>query len=197
MPRLIACVASVWRSWCGVTWPMPAVAATGATARSTRWPAMRRPRSMNRCAQDDVLDVLDRLLTDLLARVEKQERQRRLRTIGDLDSAALLLRDISLVVLDRATSDQTVRHEIFARVSLERIEQAIATVGALARPAENAQAPETLLSRYSMVRQFLPLLLVTLAPRATTGGQAVLAREFLHRLERTASAPMHEAPLRI
>jgi hypothetical protein len=59
---------------------------------------------MNRCAQDDVLDVLDRLLTDLLARVDKQERQRRLRTIGDLDAAALLLRDIGLVVLDRATS---------------------------------------------------------------------------------------------
>jgi hypothetical protein len=41
-------------------------------------------------AQDDALDVLDRLLTDLLARVDKQERQRRLRTIGDLDTAALL-----------------------------------------------------------------------------------------------------------
>ena len=105
---------------------------------------------------DDALDVLDRLLTDLLARVDKQERQRRLRTIGDLDTAALLLRDISLVVLDRATSEHTVRHEIFARVSRERIEQAIATVGALARPPENNQAPEALLNRYSMVRQFLP-----------------------------------------
>ena len=46
--------------------------------------------------QDDVLDVLDRLLTDLLARVDRQEQRRRLRTIGDLDIAALLLRDISL-----------------------------------------------------------------------------------------------------
>jgi hypothetical protein len=109
-------------------------------------------------AQDDALDVLDRLLTDLLARVDKQERQRRLRTIGDLDAAALLLRDIGLVVLDRATSDHTVRNEIFARWPIERIEQAVATVGALARPPENNLAPETLLSRYSMVRQFLPLL---------------------------------------
>jgi hypothetical protein len=31
-----------------------------------------------------VLDVLDRLLTDLLARVDRQEQHRRLRTIGDL-----------------------------------------------------------------------------------------------------------------
>jgi hypothetical protein len=48
-------------------------------------------------AQDDVLDVLDMLLTDfLLARVESQERRRRLRTIGDLDVAALLLRNVGL-----------------------------------------------------------------------------------------------------
>src|SRR6266568_7644430 len=48
------------------------------------------------------------------------------------------------------------------------------------------------------IRQFLPLLLETITPHATTGGKAVLAAwEFLHRLERNASAPMHEAPLRI
>jgi TnpA family transposase len=144
--------------------------------------------SLQAGAQDDVLDVLDRLLTDLLARVNKQEQQRRLRTIGDL----------SLVVLDRTTPNHTVRNEIFARWPLERIEQAVATVSALARPPENAQAPETLLSRYSSVRQFLPLLLQTITPHATAGGKAVLAAwEFLHRIERTPTPPMHEAPLRI
>jgi hypothetical protein len=118
--------------------------------------------------QDDVLDVLDRLLTDLLARVDRQEQRRRLRTIGDLDVAALLLRDLSLVVLDQDRSDHTVRQEIFACWSRERIEQAVATVGALARPPENTQAPEALLNRYSMVRQFLPLLLQILTPHAAS-----------------------------
>ena len=149
-------------------------------------------------AQDDVLDVLDRLLTDLLARVDRQEQRRRLRTIGDLDMAALLLRDISLVVLDQSRSDRTVRHEIFARWPREQIEQAVATVGALARIPENNQAPEALLNRYSMVRQFLPLLLQTLTPHATQGGRAVLATwEFLQRLERLPTPAMHDAPLRI
>jgi hypothetical protein len=91
-----------------------------------------------------------------------------------------------------------VRSETFVRWPLERIEQAVTTVGALARPPENNLAPETLLSRYSMVRQFLPLLLETITPHAATGGQAALAAwEFLHRIERTGSPPMHEAPLRI
>ncbi|TME39411.1 MAG: hypothetical protein E6I75_05590 [Chloroflexi bacterium] len=65
-------------------------------------------------AQDDALDVLDRLLTDLLARVDKQERQRRLRAIGDLDAAALLLRDISLVVLDRDVRSHCAQRDLRA-----------------------------------------------------------------------------------
>jgi hypothetical protein len=71
-------------------------------------------------------------LTDLLARVDSQEKRRRLRTIGDLDAAALLLRDLGMLVLDPATPDHTLRSETFARVSRQRIEHAVATVGALA-----------------------------------------------------------------
>jgi TnpA family transposase len=112
--------------------------------------------------------------------------------------AALLLHDIGLVVLDRGQPDHISREDIFARVPRERIENAVRTVSALARPAENNLAPETLLSRYSMIRKFLPLLLETIAPHATEGGRAVLAAwEFLTRIERTSSPPMHEAPLRI
>jgi hypothetical protein len=98
-------------------------------------------------AQDDVLDVLGRLLSDLLARVGAQEKRRRFRTIGDLDRAALLLRDIGLLVLDHTQPDHLLRGEIFKRVPRERIEQAIATVGELARAPENDLAPEALLSR--------------------------------------------------
>ena len=48
MPWLIAWVASVWRSWCGVTLPIPAAWAAFATASPTRCLLIRRPRSMNR-----------------------------------------------------------------------------------------------------------------------------------------------------
>ena len=57
-------------------------------------------------AQDGALDVL--------ARVDKQERQRRLRAIGDLDAAALLLRDISLVVLDRDVRSHCAQRDLRA-----------------------------------------------------------------------------------
>src|SRR6266851_4075976 len=149
-------------------------------------------------AQDDVVDVLDMPLTDLLARVESQEKRRRLRTIGDMDVAALLLRDIGLVVLDPAKPEHTLRSEIFKQFTREQVEHAIATIAELARPPENQQAPEALLSRYNSVRQFVPLLLETITPHAADGGRAVLAAwEFLRRIERMATPPMHEAPLRI
>ncbi len=149
-------------------------------------------------AQDDVLDVLDVLLTDLLARVESQEKRRRLRTIGDLDAAALLLRNVGLVVLDSAKPEHSLRSEIFKLFTPEQVEHAVATVGELARPPENKQAPEALLSRYSSVRQFVPLLLETITPHAADGGRAVLAAwEFLRRIEHMTTPPMHEAPLRI
>jgi TnpA family transposase len=149
-------------------------------------------------AQDDVLDVLDVLLTDLLARVESQEQRRRLRTIGDLDAAALLLRNVGLVVLHSNKSEHNLRSEIFSQFSREQVEAAVATVGELARPPQNKQAPEALLSRYSSVRQFLPMLLETITPHAADGGRAVLAAwEFLHRIERMATPPMQDAPLRI
>lgn len=147
-------------------------------------------------AQDDVLDVLDMLLTDPLARVERQEKRRRLRTIGDMDVAALLLRDVGLLVLDPAKPDRHLRTEIFRHWPRERIEHAVATVGELARPPENQYAPEALLNRYSLVRQFLPLLLETITPHAADGGRAVLAAwEFLGRIEHMTTPPMHEAPL--
>src|ERR671935_85221 len=44
MPRLIAWVARVWRSWWAVTWPIPAEDATLASARSTRPAVIGRPR---------------------------------------------------------------------------------------------------------------------------------------------------------
>ena len=47
MPRLIAWVARVCRSWWGWTWPIPAAVAAVWTAWSTRVPGIGRPRSVN------------------------------------------------------------------------------------------------------------------------------------------------------
>jgi hypothetical protein len=58
----------------------------------------------------------------------------------------------------------------------------------LGRPAENNLAPETLLSRFSMVRQFLPLLLETMTPHAADGGRALLAASVRAELKACAGS---------
>jgi len=44
-------------------------------------------------AVDDVLTILDDAVGGLLSRVERKGRRRRLRTLGDLDRAAMVLRE--------------------------------------------------------------------------------------------------------
>jgi hypothetical protein len=51
-------------------------------------------------ALDDVLDLLDQLVTTILARVKRAGQQRRLRTLKDLDAAALLPDEACLALLD-------------------------------------------------------------------------------------------------
>src|SRR3954463_13985846 len=72
-----------------------------------RMPPLRRHATLLAFAQvqetaalDDVVDLLDHLITAMLARVEHAGQRRRLRTLKDLDGAAALLHRACLVLLD-------------------------------------------------------------------------------------------------
>lgn len=51
-------------------------------------------------AQDDALDLLDQLITQCLARAETAGEKERLRTIRDLDAAALRLCEVAKIVVN-------------------------------------------------------------------------------------------------
>jgi hypothetical protein len=67
-------------------------------------------------ALDDVVDLLDQLITAMLARVEHAGQRRRLCTLKDLDSAALQLHEACLVLLDPTCrrAEMTTRHQVSA-----------------------------------------------------------------------------------
>jgi hypothetical protein len=67
-------------------------------------------------AQDDAVDVLDLLIEDVLHRAEADGERARLRTLRDLDAAALRLRDACLVVLEETEPAPDLRTAIFAQV---------------------------------------------------------------------------------
>jgi TnpA family transposase len=152
-------------------------------------------------AQDDALDVYDALVTTLLARAARLGQRERLRTLRDLDAAALVLRETCLTLLDAddELAVKVLREAIFARYPRERLTAAARTVGELAAPPDDRQTYfETLLTRYSHVRQFLPRLLRTVTFAGTAAGKPVLAAlEFLRCIEGEKHAKMREAPLAV
>ena len=67
-------------------------------------------QSLERSATDDALDVFDQLMTQLRLLGENQRKRARLRTLKDLDQAALKLRDAVRVLLDEEIPAQQLRH---------------------------------------------------------------------------------------
>jgi TnpA family transposase len=145
-------------------------------------------------ALDDVVDLLDQLITAMLGRVERAGQQRRLRTLKDLDVAALLLHEACLVVLDPGCADRGVRDAVFARVSRDQLTQAVARVADLVGPLDDHYF-EDLRSRYSQVRRFLPALLEAVEFAATDAGRpATEAFRFLKTIEGQKRPDMSQAP---
>ena len=87
-----------------------------------RLPAARRlatlvafVQSLEATAQDDALEVLEILLRNLFAEAVRADRKARLRTLKDLDQAALTLAQICALLLDEAVPDHELRSRMLAR----------------------------------------------------------------------------------
>jgi TnpA family transposase len=151
-------------------------------------------------ATDDALDLLDVLVRDLLSQAESQGRTRRLRTLKDLDEAALQLCEVYWALMNPASTDLgQVRSALFGRVPPEQLEAAVATIQALARPREGRYY-EDLVRRYRTARLILFPLLETFEFRANEAGRSVLdALETLRhkRTERRTRVREEELPLAV
>jgi TnpA family transposase len=185
---------------------LQALARFATTARVTALHRLATPRrlatlaafvhTLEATAQDDVLDLLDGLLTDLFAGAVSTGQQTRLRTIKDLDAAAAQLRHACAVLLDPALPDADVRLAAFARVPREAIAKAMGHVDSLIRPPDDVYYQE-LQTSYRRVRRFLPRLLRTITFGASPAGQAVVeALGYLTHIE-TQQRPLMEPPLAV
>lgn len=125
-------------------------------------------------AQDDALEVLERLLRALFAEAAKADRQARLRTLKDLDQAAILLAAACRLLLDPVVVDVELRPQVFARVPQNTLTQALDNVDALTRPPDDVFYGE-LEKRYGKVRRFLPTLLKQVHFGASPAGKPVVA----------------------
>ena len=145
-------------------------------------------------ALDDAIDVLDLLITDITREAKKIGQKKRLRTLKDLDRAALLLARACSVLLDENTGDTELRTSIFKRVSEENLLESVEKINELARPQNNHFYDE-MVEQYGRVKRFLPTILEELHFSAVAAGESTLESiHYLAELKKTKRRFLDDAP---
>lgn len=146
---------------------------------------------------DDALEILDLLMTKIRSDAEKTGKRNRLRTIGDLDVAALKLLKVCNIILDETCPAAEVKQRVLENVSKEQLEAASKTVVELARHPSHHYRKE-FIDSYRRIRIFLPTLLSSVCFDAAPAGRNTLkAIQFLANLENQRKPDMSGAPLEI
>ena len=158
-------------------------------------------RKLEATATDDALDLFDRLVSDLVSQSQGAERRERMRTIKDLDAAALALRDACELLLDSGLGNETnlgeLRAQVFARTDKQELSQAVTRVGEIARPPDEDHQKE-LLRRWQTARAFLPDLLVAIDFQGTEAAGPVLeALDYLKDIDWKGRKSVDNAPISV
>ena len=148
-------------------------------------------------AIDDALDILESLIKDLFAKSERAGKKERLRTLKDLDAAALELSQVGKIILDENCDDSHVRQQIWSFITQDKLAEVVEKVEKLARLTQDNYYQE-LLNKWRTVRIFLPTLLRVIEFESNKAGKPILeAWQFLQALEGKRPSQMSNAPLKI
>jgi len=146
-------------------------------------------------AQDDAAELAEALLTDLVKDVEAADKRARLRSLRDLDDAAILLRDMAALVFkeDALPLDQW-RNALFERLPRDDLVAAMAEVDAIARP-HDAKPYAELRTRWRRARRLFFNIATRLQMDTAPGGKAVQESvRYLANIADWSSAKMRDAP---
>ncbi len=146
---------------------------------------------------DDAIDLLDMLITDIAKQAKSLGEKKRLRTLKDLDQAAIALRKACMIILDDTYKDENLREAIFTSIARSSIKDAVTIVDEIARP-QDGRFYQELVERYRRVRMFLPSLLKTVSFQATTSGKPALkALQCLYQMKKKRTLTVKDVPLGI
>ena len=140
-------------------------------------------------AQDDVLDILSIVLSELFGKAKRINQKKRLRTLKDLDAAAAILIDACKVVLDGNLIDQEVREKIFNTIGLESLVAAFSEADALIQPPDDIFYRE-LENKEQTVKNFLPAMLRVMNFDGNEAGKPVIQALSWLKSKSKKEAPM-------
>lgn len=139
---------------------------------------------------DDALDVLDLFVSDITSKAKKLGKRNRLRTLKDLDKAAIELAKACALILDEEQNSDDLRASIFSLIAKPQLEQAIGTINDIARPPEG-KFHEEMVDQYGRLKRVVPRMLAAIQFKATASGVPVLqALGFLQ----TINGPLKNMP---
>ena len=170
-----------------------AIAALGEPRRTATVAALFH--TLETAAQDDAAELAEALLTDLVKDAESADKKARLRSLRDLDGAAILLRDMAALVFteDALPLDQW-RDALFERLPRADLAAAMAEVDAIARPHASRPYAE-LRIRWRRARRLFFNIATRLQMQAGPGGKAVAeAMAYLAGIADWSNAKMRHAP---
>ncbi|HDL7024491.1 TPA: Tn3 family transposase, partial [Yersinia enterocolitica] len=151
-------------------------------------------KAQETAALDEAVDVLDMLILDITREAKKTGQKKRLRTLKDLDRAALLLARACSLLLDDQADDTELRQAIFSRVPKNRLAESVIKVNELARP-QNNNFHDEMVEQYGRVKRFLPAVLRDLHFRAVPAGEHTLAAiHYLAELNGSKKRLLDDAP---
>jgi TnpA family transposase len=124
-------------------------------------------------AQDDSLDVLSMVLRDLFSRAKQANNKTRLRTIKDLDKAAITMIEACKLLLNTDLTDNEIRSTIYTAIGQETLVHAVENASALIRPPGNVFYQE-LEEKENTVQRFLPALLRVMNFESNKAGKMLI-----------------------
>lgn len=145
-------------------------------------------KAQETAARDEAVDVLDMLILDITRAAKKTGQKKRLRTLKDLDRAALILARACSLLLDEQADDAELRETIFNSIPQIRLAESVSKVNELARP-QNNNFHDEMVEQYGRVKRFLPAVLRDLHFQAAPAGEHTLsAIHYLTELNGSKSA---------
>ena len=154
-------------------------------------------QTLEAVALDDAVDLFEALATDIFALAEHAHRKSRLRSLRDLDAAAIVLRGVGHRVV--ADDDGTLplnawRNALFEQIPRTDIEAAMASIDSLVSTPDDRRYQE-LRPHWRRVRTLLSALLQRITLDATPAGQPVIAAlDYLRRVGDWTKTRMADAP---
>ncbi|MCF6768577.1 Tn3 family transposase, partial [Thiotrichales bacterium 19S11-10] len=144
-------------------------------------------------ALDDALDLLDMLITEIVAKAVKAGKKKEERTRGDLDKAAIRLCELASLFI-KHEHDADLTDKIYSQLPKQSIVSSVEMVQTLTRKHHDKYYQE-LVEQYKTVRRFLPHLLKSITFESTQAGKPIKEiMNFLLAAEQRRKTNFNDAP---